>query len=172
MNTKWLVGPINRILGVVAGAVFIGSLALPWRHHVITGNRTGLDLLPLPWNDEEFTRLKLKMTLRPANDGRWLWFLVVAVLVLTIALVVRHRLIATLVGIAALGFMFLVRRVLEAHFVREFGEDSLGRFSERESWSEVGVGFYVAFGAVAVSICVALCGALAHFVMNRSNRSA
>jgi hypothetical protein len=161
MTIKQLIGQVDRILGVVAGMMFFGSLALLWRRNSVTGNRTGFDLLPLPWNDEEFKRLKLKMVLRPANDGRWLWFLIVAVLVMTGSLLVRRHGLAIVAGVAALGFLFLVRRVLAAHFVREFGEDSLGQFSERETWSEVGVGFSVACGAVVVSICVALFGAFA-----------
>jgi hypothetical protein len=168
MTTKQLIGQVDRFIAVVAGMVFFGSLALLWRLNSVTGNRTGFDLLPLPWNDEEFRRLKLKVALRPANDGRWLWFLIVAFIVLTGSLLARRHWVAIGAGVAALGFLFLVRRVLQADFVRQFGEDSLGRFSERETWSVAGVGFYVAFGAIVVNICVAVFGAVAQWARANS----
>jgi hypothetical protein len=172
MTAKRLIELIDRPLGVVAGTMFFISLALPWRLNAKTGSRTGFDLLPLPWNDTEFKRLNLRLPLRPANDGRWLWFLIVTVLMLTIALFVRNRLIATIAGAAALGFLFLVRKVIDAYNVREFGEDSLGRMFETQTFSFAGVGFYVALGAVVLNVCLALGGAFVHFLVIRTSRTA
>jgi hypothetical protein len=171
MIAKLLKGNIDRIVSVAAAAVFLGSLLMPWRLNSKTGDRRGIDLLPLPWNDEEFVRIKLNMALRPANDARWLWFAIVAVFVLTVTLCVRRRSVAILAGAAALGFLFLFRRVLEADFIREFGADASGQFFERETWSTAGLGLSVAAGAVIVRVCVTVIGIAVLTFVKRNSRN-
>jgi hypothetical protein len=76
-----------------------------------------------------------------------------------VATLARRRLVAFTFGGLAAIFLFFVRNAVRSNNVRAFGRDALGRVSEPEARSAVGVGYYVAIGAVAIILGGALLGA-------------
>jgi hypothetical protein len=122
-----------QLLNVGGAAVCFGSLAVPWQRNAISGSRSGVDVV-----------------MESANDGRWLRLVLISVVAATAAGLIRFRVLSIGALCAAGIFLLLLRQETHSQYTRAFGQDSLGRVIEPEAASRVGLGFYVAVGAVLV----------------------
>jgi hypothetical protein len=147
---------IDRMLSGVGLATCLGALALRWQHNTISGSRSGMDLLRRYLRDGGRRSATLHLPFSPARDHRWLMLFLVSVAVATVATFARRRLVAICAMVCAGTFLLLVRYVILGNTVRQFGEDSTGQFFETAAASSVGVGYYVAVGALLVVMSTAL----------------
>jgi hypothetical protein len=98
----------------------------------------------------------MDLLVRSSFHGRWMQFFLAFAVVASGATLGRVRLLAIPTGLGALAFLLLVRGTVRADFVRSFGEDSLGRFTESEATSTLGFGYFVAVGAVVMILAGAI----------------